>query len=434
MKMPWEIDGIEEDNPQDNNPLTPAPRLDGNGPTAPADDPVSDQALSALSQSKPDLVEAYRAKMAGSQQALKDAQDKQDMGNYGNVAAKALTDFGNSQKRDVVLRNRFQDMGKAPDIVKADRQAYDPSMVNGITKQGVDRAQQQRTQDSQDFNEEQKLTDLQQKRTDEGVTRDHATKLNDPTSSESSAARDYLKQLIPSVASIPNFDKLTAAQAQQMAPGLLEKYRTDSVAGYHTKDAEIRAKALAGEADDRADRRKTAADAKVKGDQDKAMTTTRQLLESARGNPAVAQAEKDIYAADKAKSLANLYGDPNKLSMPQVRLLAAEIGKIASGGVSSQHELEGITPNSLTGRLSDVASKLTNEPTPANAAAFVKQYQDYANQLSKDAQKVITDKYGRVIEGSKKQLGDDNYKALQDNYVNRFKPAAGPMHGSDLPD
>jgi hypothetical protein len=148
----------------------------------------------------------------------------------------------------------------------------------------------------------------------------------------------------------------------------------------------------------------------------------------------MAQAEKDIYASDKADSLANMYGDPNKLSKPQVQLLASEIGKIASGGVSSQHELESITPDSLSGRMSVIVSKLTNEPTPANAAAFVKQYQDYTKALRGDAQKVINDKYGRVIETSKKDLSDDQYNDLKDNYLNRFEPkqAAG-LHGKDLP-
>lgn len=160
--------------------------------------------------------------------------------------------------------------------------------------------------------------------------------------------------------------------------------------------------------------------------QDKSLQSTQQLLESARGNPAAAQAEKDIYAADKAKSLVNMYGDPNKLSMPQVHLLAAEIGKIAAGGATTQSELQAITPDTLKGRMSKYVSNLTNNPTPANAGAFVKQFQDYSEALTKDAQKVIQDKYGRIIESRKGQLGDTNYKALQDNYINRFKNNQAP--------
>lgn len=161
--------------------------------------------------------------------------------------------------------------------------------------------------------------------------------------------------------------------------------------------------------------------------QSKALDDAQRLLESARGNPAVAQAEKDLYAASKADSLANLYGDPNKLSSAQVTLFSQEIAKIAAGGVPTQHELEGIDQKTLMRMGSEKVSKFTNNPTPANAAAFVKQFQDYTRALKKDAQKTIEDKYGRIIEGKKGQLGADNYKVLKEQYIDRFKaPADAP--------
>ena len=160
---------------------------------------------------------------------------------------------------------------------------------------------------------------------------------------------------------------------------------------------------------------------KDKTDQERAMLQTGQLLESARGNPAAAQAEKDLYAADKAKSLASLYGDPNKLNPAMTQLLATEVAKIASGGVPTMHELEGLNPQTLKGKFAGVWEKLVNHPTPANAGAFIKQYQDYAGALTKDAQKVIHEKYGRVIESRKSQLSDQDYKALEDKYLKRFE-------------
>ena len=164
--------------------------------------------------------------------------------------------------------------------------------------------------------------------------------------------------------------------------------------------------------------KKSAADEKAERS---ALQQTEGMLESARGNPVVAQAEKDIYAAQKANSLANLYGDPNKLSSQQVATLRNEIAKIAVGGVSSQHELNALDPKALQGQLAGVWSRFSNTPTPANAGAFIKQYQEYANTITKDAQKVIEDKYGRVIESRKKSLGEDNYNTLKHNYIDRFK-------------
>lgn len=208
-----------------------------------------------------------------------------------------------------------------------------------------------------------------------------------------------------------------------MDPTVLSEMSPNQIKSFMQQPLEYQARLASVEAGKQlmADSKSTAAGAKRDADQDKSLQSTQQLLESARGNPAAAQAEKDIYAAQKAKSLANIYGDPDKLSMPQVKLLASEIGKIASGGAPTMGELEGITPNTLIGRLSTVTSSLLNQPTPAHAAAFVKQYQDYANVLTKDAQKVIEDKYGRVIESRKGQLGVENYASLKTQYLDRFK-------------
>jgi hypothetical protein len=200
---------------------------------------------------------------------------------------------------------------------------------------------------------------------------------------------------------------LSYDQAQKIAP-LLEK----------SQEAQMRSA-------DRRYVRESAQDAKHGAGQDKTLQNVMGILESARGNPAVGQAEKDLYASDKAKSLANLYGDPNNLSSSQVNLLVSEIGKIASGGVPSMHELDGLTPGTLTGSLATAWGKLSNSPTKANAGEFVKQYQDYANALSSDAKKVIKDKYGRVIESRKSQLGDENYNALKAQYLDRFNEASG---------
>jgi len=176
--------------------------------------------------------------------------------------------------------------------------------------------------------------------------------------------------------------------------------------------------------------RRDAQDQKMSDAHRRSLESTTQLLESARGNPAVAQAEKDLYAASKAKSLANLYGDPNKLSSSQVNMLVSEVGKIASGGVPSMHELEGLSPGTLSGAMSTAWGKLANHPNPANAAAFVKQYTDYTDQLAKDARDVIHDKYGRVLEGRKSTLEPSDYDVLNEKYINRFsepeKPSTGP--------
>lgn len=166
--------------------------------------------------------------------------------------------------------------------------------------------------------------------------------------------------------------------------------------------------------------------------QDRALSQTKTILESARGNPAAAQAEKDLYAVNKVDSLLKIYPDPNKMPEAQVNLVISEIGKIAQGGVPTGHELQSLKPGSAEGKLQNLYSKLINEPTSANAGAYLKEFQKYNNSLKKDAEKVIKDKYGRVIESSKRQLGDENYKVLKDQYLNRFNETEGPSIDADL--
>jgi hypothetical protein len=68
--------------------------------------------------------------------------------------------------------------------------------------------------------------------------------------------------------------------------------------------------------------------------------------------------------------------------------------------------------------LASVWSKLSNQPSPANAGAFVKQYMTYLKDLNDNANQVVQDKIGRVIESKKNVLGDENYKTLNEQYLN----------------
>jgi hypothetical protein len=155
------------------------------------------------------------------------------------------------------------------------------------------------------------------------------------------------------------------------------------------------------------------------------------MAESARLSPAVGQAEKDLYAASKVKTLVNMYSDPNKMNDNMVKLLVQDVAKIASGGQPTQHELEGMQPNTWTGKMASAWQSVSNHPTPANAAAFIKQYTDYSSALAHDAQKVIIDKYGRVLDPYQNKYKDNQtYQAIRGKYIDRFKneePSGGKI-------
>lgn len=164
--------------------------------------------------------------------------------------------------------------------------------------------------------------------------------------------------------------------------------------------------------------------------QAKAYTDVSKQLEMMRGNPAVQQAERDIYSSDKAQGLINLYPDVNKLSPSQVRLLAQEVGKIASGGAPTEHELQGITPDTFKGQLANITQIFTNAPSKANAGEFIKQYKDYLNVLRGDAQHTITDRYGRILNAQKSHLNQGDYDTLNGLYLNRFENPNQPSPAS----
>lgn len=153
---------------------------------------------------------------------------------------------------------------------------------------------------------------------------------------------------------------------------------------------------------------------------------TMQSLQSARGNPAVQQAERDLYSSAKVNKLVeqgrdkkgNL--DPNALNNTQVQLLAGEVAKIATGGAPTLDELHGLTPSNMPQWLAKAAEKYQNNPTGANAGAFVKQLQAYSNGVAQDARSLLKENYQGVIESKKKYLDAGDYKTLNEQYLGRL--------------
>ncbi len=159
--------------------------------------------------------------------------------------------------------------------------------------------------------------------------------------------------------------------------------------------------------------------------QSTALKNTVALLEGARGNPAVQQAEKDIYASSKLKGLFNKVGDLNKLSPEMSNLAVLEVAKMASGASPDDHMLKMLDPGAFQGTLAKAWEKVTNEPSPANAGSFLKQYKDYADSMTEDARQLVKDRYGRIIDANGDELGEKNRATLTKNYLHRFDSADG---------
>lgn len=219
---------------------------------------ISPEALAALEKSRPDLVAQYRAKMQQPNADVQSAQTMQDYGSIANTFGKALTDLGNANgPRDVVLHNRMQDLGRGPDVRTSERMAFDPSTIDNATSRNLQRAKDAQSQASADFGMEQRLVDVGQaradadlQRADQQLARDQKARSNDPKSAESEAARQYLQQIAPTAAQMPNFGSLTEAQVYKVAPGIMDRYKLDEQQASRREEAAQRSAdraAMAGE-------------------------------------------------------------------------------------------------------------------------------------------------------------------------------------------
>ncbi len=152
------------------------------------------------------------------------------------------------------------------------------------------------------------------------------------------------------------------------------------------------------------------------------------MLNSARGDKGTAQAMNDLYSASKAKGLVSLFKDPNNMTTSDVTLLQSEIAKIATGGVPAHAEMQALSNPTLQSKLAPIITAFTNEPTPANAGAFVNHYMQYVNQLGEDARQQLSQRTGALI--GTKNFSPDQLKRLQ-GMVGRYAPSS-PQQGSGL--
>jgi hypothetical protein len=239
----------------------------------------------------------------------------------------------------------------------------------------------------------------------------------------------------PGIASQAVSDDMDRSAAVQKA---IEDRKAKQLENSTNRD--FKQRLLAQKDADLAARTREAAEKKGDDKSNKAFTDAQNAMEQMRGNPAVQQAERDLYSSDKINSLIKQGGgNPDNLNPQFVKLLVSEVGKVAQGGSPTVEELKGLTPATLHGALADVWQKFSAEPTPAHAGAFIKQYKQYADTVSGDAQKLITDRYSRVLNPRKRLLRPDDVKSLEETYVNRFKPSgaaapeSAPQDGGVIP-
>lgn len=147
---------------------------------------------------------------------------------------------------------------------------------------------------------------------------------------------------------------------------------------------------------------------------DKNYTSLRKDLETFRGNQAAQQAATSVLSADKALAMVK-NRDPNTLTTQDLSLLAEEMGKIASGGVPSEHGVQALLPNNLSTKVAEMQNFLSSKPTDANAAAYIQHNLQYLNEMKNVAQNSLDTYKLNILKGYKNRVKPDDYKeALSD--------------------
>ncbi len=138
-------------------------------------------------------------------------------------------------------------------------------------------------------------------------------------------------------------------------------------------------------------------------------------------NRMVQQAQMNLLNVSNAQELIQQYPDLNQMPPQKVALLNAELAKISSGGVASEHGQDALAANTLSERFAKLKSQVGGEPTGAQVGAFIQQNAEYLQGLQKVSQDRV-DKYGREIYASYKHR-------LSPELQNRFETEHADLFG-----
>lgn len=231
----------------------------------------------------------------------------------------------------------------------------------------------------------------------------------DPDSAPAKAFRASLKSTYPQLAAAmgEDFDKITPAMKDSIWDPIKLKATIDEKR-LENENKLINSRSLA-------DDRKSKADSKVSGDQDKAYADLRSKLESFRGNQGAQQASRDILSSKKTLLMIE-NKDPNTLSVQDLHLLAGEIAKIATGGIPTESGVEALMPKSSQMVFSKLTSFLQNKPTDAQAGEFIKHNLSYLKEMQGAAEGTINQYRSNIAKGYKNRIRKEDMDEAAADY------------------
>lgn len=256
------------------------------------------------------------------------------------------------------------------------------------------------------------------------ITADFAKKVeqekNDPKSQVSQDFRDYVKQFgmtLPPTAS--------AASAEKVMPFAFKKFEATEAQQARHEDMKYKYDALSTQKQIANQTKMQAASDKKDLEQEKAYTEANNKSLSYRSNPAVRQASADVLSVDKALALVK-GKNPDDLTVQDLSLMTSELGKIAQGGVPTEHGVSQLLPNNLQSKFAQMQNFLTSRPTDAQAGEYIKHNIHYLEDMKNVANQTINDFHTATIKGYEHRISPDRYAELQQNF-GLDQPAHSPI-------
>lgn len=142
-------------------------------------------------------------------------------------------------------------------------------------------------------------------------------------------------------------------------------------------------------------------------------------------NRAVQTAQLNLLNIANANELISQYPDLNQMPPQKVALLNAELAKISSGGVGSEHGQEALAANTIAEKFAKFKSEIGGEPNGAQVGAFIQQNKDYLTGLQKVSQAKV-DSYSKEMYGSYKHR-------LSPELQTRFETEHADLFGGQQP-
>jgi hypothetical protein len=233
-----------------------------------------------------------------------------------------------------------------------------------------------------------------------------------PNSPSSKMFREYAKQF--------GFDlkgDVTASMGRQIMPMIFKQFEAKQQQQARHNDIMMRLNemqeqhrfhdAMMGNIAQSKSEAKTALDA------NKAESDTQKQITQFKSRGLGKTASEGEYYADRAQGLLSQYPNLNKMPKEQQTAFMSEVMKLAKGGVAGREEMKNVLNPSIVNNLSSMAGKFINQPTPAYAGAYLKQWAPYVSALKQNSQETIGKETNNIIESNRAKLTPDAYDRMQ---------------------